>query len=91
MSVNCVECIKNKRTGTDLRCDECRRYGQLRLRFWKLEQQTRSYIIECIFGLSSRVSPTPQTIERIILDRVRDTKNLDELERLIKLHESTGS
>ena len=24
MSTNCVSCIKNKRTGTDLLCDDCR-------------------------------------------------------------------
>jgi len=26
MSDNCVRCIKNKRTGFDLLCDECREY-----------------------------------------------------------------
>ena len=25
MSTNCVRCIKNKRTGSDLLCDECRK------------------------------------------------------------------
>lgn len=25
MSVNCMRCIKNKRTGSDLLCDECRK------------------------------------------------------------------
>lgn len=24
MSINCVNCIRNQRTGTDLLCDECR-------------------------------------------------------------------
>ena len=24
MSTNCIDCIKNKRTGSDLLCDECR-------------------------------------------------------------------
>ncbi len=24
MSTNCIRCVKNKRTGTDLLCDECR-------------------------------------------------------------------
>lgn len=29
MSVNCIQCVKNKRTGPDLLCDECRAASSL--------------------------------------------------------------
>lgn len=35
MSTNCVRCIKNERTGTDLLCDECRK----ELSTWELCQR----------------------------------------------------
>ena len=35
MSVNCIRCVKNKRTGLDLLCDDCRKIEYQNCKYFK--------------------------------------------------------
>jgi len=44
MSTNCISCIKNKRTGHDLLCDDCRKIDVLNRAALTVIDMCREYI-----------------------------------------------
>lgn len=73
MSINCINCVVNARTGHDLLCDECRRQvpevlSELRQRADSVAKiaEIEGRLISCemkLLGLQKRVEATNVTVD----------------------------